>query len=239
MALMLIGSSGPGSGTVHVADSPKARAAAHAVSRIASGLESSAVRGAAHNTSDLDPLAGDPPAGDLLAGTRRILRLIREDKQHLERRAERTNSQRAVVRQSISEPARNNGISGGLNVLRAALAQTGVPYLWGGETPKGFDCSGLILNIARRFGLRLPHSAADQASYGKAVVRDALRPGDLVFFANTYKPGISHVGVYKGGDKFVHASSGRGEVTVGSLKQPYFASRYAGARRLNLGLRQK
>ena len=228
MALVLVGSSGPVGATVDVADSPKAQAAAHAVSRMASGLESSAARESVHVSGDLDPLAG----------TQRILRFIKDMKRQPHRRVAKTDSQTTVARHSISEPPGNSGASVGLSLLQAALAQTGVPYLWGGATPKGFDCSGLILNIARRFGLRLPHSAADQASYGRAVVRDSLRPGDLVFFADTYKPGVSHVGVYKGNDKFVHASSGRGKVTVSSLKQPYFASRYAGARRLNLGLRR-
>ena len=118
--------------------------------------------------------------------------------------------------------------------VRTALAARGVPYVWGGATLRGLDCSGLVLNIARRFGVRLPHSAALQWKRGIPVARDALTPGDLVFFANTYKPGISHVGVYVGGGKFVHASSGRGRVTVSSLREPYYAWKYAGARRLPL-----
>lgn len=228
MALMLVGSSGSGGGAAHVADSPKAKAAAHAVSRIASEIESMQVRRAARGDGDFDPVAP----------TRRILRLIRDNK-HPDRWAAGADPRPAAVQRKTPEPTSRGVQRGvGVDILRAALAQTGVPYLWGGETPNGFDCSGLILSIARKLGLMLPHSAAKQADYGQPVTRDSLTPGDLVFFADTYKPGVSHVGVYKDHDTFVHASSGHGIVTVGSLKQPYFASRYAGARRLDLGLRR-
>jgi cell wall-associated NlpC family hydrolase len=77
-----------------------------------------------------------------------------------------------------------------------------------------------------------PRTAAGLFRAGQPVRRDRLRPGDLVFFRNTYKPGISHVGIYLGDGDFIHASGAKGKVTVTSLAEPFYDSRYAGARRL-------
>jgi len=127
------------------------------------------------------------------------------------------------------EPAPTNSLLGTAEHYR------GVPYRWGGASGDGVDCSGLVVRAALDLGRRLPHSAAELFELGDPVAEDDLQPGDLVFFANTYKPGISHVGIYKDGSRFVQASSAAGRVTVGDLKRPYYRSRYAGARRLSLG----
>jgi hypothetical protein len=111
-----------------------------------------------------------------------------------------------------------------------ALAARGIRYRWGGASRGGFDCSGFTRYLyARLRGIRLPHSASRQARHGDKVGRDALKAGDLVFF-RTYRRGISHVGIYVGGNRFVHAANRRKDVRVDELKG-YYAKRYVTARR--------
>ncbi len=110
-----------------------------------------------------------------------------------------------------------------------ALRYLGVPYAWGGESFTGVDCSGFVQAVFRRNGIALPRTADAQFSFGRHVTQDALRPGDLVFF-ETYAPGASHVGIYLGGGRFVHASASQG-VRIDSLSDGYYAARYIGARR--------
>jgi len=117
--------------------------------------------------------------------------------------------------------------------VKVAQRYAGTPYVWGGESARGFDCSGFIIRVMRDLGYRaLPHSAAEQFRYGLPIANALLKPGDLVFFANTYKPGISHVGIYLGRRRFIHAAgTGLGTI-VSSLDTPKFRTKYAGARRL-------
>jgi len=117
-------------------------------------------------------------------------------------------------------------------LLERALSYRGAPYRWGGASRDGLDCSGLVLRALSDLGRKAPHSAALQFGLGQPVSEGTLQPGDLVFFTNTYKPGISHVGIYQEGPRFIHASSASGRVTVGDLNDRYFRERYAGARRL-------
>lgn len=117
-------------------------------------------------------------------------------------------------------------------VVRTALAYRGTPYVYGGEGRHGFDCSGFTSFLFRRDGLNLPHSARAQFRMGHRVSRQGLRPGDLVFF-HTVTPGISHVGMYIGGGRFVHASSRRdGGVRVDRLDGGYYSRAFRGARRV-------
>ncbi|GAB4197295.1 MAG: SH3 domain-containing protein [Roseiflexaceae bacterium] len=123
---------------------------------------------------------------------------------------------------------------GSSEVISFALQFVGVPYVWGGESPKGFDCSGFTRYVYRQFGVNLPHSAEGQfnSRYGAIIsnVSD-LRPGDLVFFVNTYKRGISHVGIYAGDGMVLQAlSPGRGLAAV-SMNSAYWSSRYYGGLR--------
>jgi cell wall-associated NlpC family hydrolase len=113
-------------------------------------------------------------------------------------------------------------------LTRSALRFLGVPYVFGGTSTAGFDCSGFVQHVFALLGIDLPRTADAQYDAGKPAV-GGPRPGDLVFF-DTYG-GVSHVGIYLGHGKFVHASSSRG-VEVSHLSESYWASRYVGAKRL-------
>ena len=113
-----------------------------------------------------------------------------------------------------------------------ALSLRGAPYRDGGIDPSGFDCSGFVRYVYEQHGVAMPRQVRDQYRVGKKIDRDALEPGDLVFFS-TVAPGASHVGIVIGGDQFVHAPSERGVVRVESLSQKYWSSRFVGARRVS------
>ena len=103
----------------------------------------------------------------------------------------------------------------------------GVPYVYGGASPSGFDCSGLVMYAFAQMGVSLPHSSYAQYSMGVAVSRDQLQPGDLVFFN-----GLGHVGIYVGGGQFIHAPHTGDVVKISSLSESWYASTYVGARRI-------
>ena len=127
----------------------------------------------------------------------------------------------------------SSGGSGLHPFVRVAQRYLGTPYVWGGESARGFDCSGFIMRVMRDLGYQaLPHSAAEQFNYGQPVAKNLLQPGDIVFFANTYKPGISHVGIYLGGGRFIHAANSKVGTIESNLNSPKWVAHYAGARRL-------
>jgi cell wall-associated NlpC family hydrolase len=121
-------------------------------------------------------------------------------------------------------------------MVERALSWIGVKYRFGGQDEKkGFDCAGLVRRAFSRVA-NLPRTAAAQFREGCVVERTELQPGDLVFFRNTYKRGISHVGIYIGNGEFVHAASRRRAVVVDRLDTPYYQQHFAGGRRvLNAG----
>jgi cell wall-associated NlpC family hydrolase len=121
----------------------------------------------------------------------------------------------------------------GNGVAKQALSYRGMPYISGASNPRrGFDCSGLVYYLLRQRGLNPPRTAAGLASYGKPVSRGALKPGDLVLFSNTYKRGISHIGIYIGNNNFVHAANHSSGVKTDSLDSSYYRRKYWGARRV-------
>ena len=126
-----------------------------------------------------------------------------------------------------------NAIDRASSVALQALAHLGTPYRVGGLSPQtGFDCSGLVTYVYREgAGLALPRNTFDLSLLGQPVERGALRPGDLVFY-NTQRRENSHVGIYLGEDRFIHAPTSGGEVRVESLRADYWMRRYNGARRV-------
>lgn len=115
-------------------------------------------------------------------------------------------------------------------LINTATRLIGVPYVFGGETTAGFDCSAFVQYVFREAGIQLPRTADVQFELGRKVMREDLRPGDIVFF-ETYEPGASHNGIYIGDGRFIGANSGTG-VAIAYLGDSYWASHYYGARRL-------
>ena len=109
-----------------------------------------------------------------------------------------------------------------------ALSLQGSPYVFGGSSRSGFDCSGFTQYVYRGSGISLPRTASEQFGVGSSVSRAQLQSGDLVFFS-TYAPGASHVGIYIGGGRFIDANNSG--VSISNLSSGYYASRYIGARR--------
>jgi len=116
-------------------------------------------------------------------------------------------------------------------IVRTAKQYIGVPYRWGGESPRtGFDCSGLTMVVYRLNGLDLPRSSGQQWRAGRPIKRGQLAKGDLVFFATSGGSRVSHVGIYAGDSKFLHAPGNGRKIRISSLSGDYYKSRYLGAR---------
>lgn len=116
------------------------------------------------------------------------------------------------------------------NIIQSSKRLQGVPYLWGGDTPQGFDCSGFTQYVFKQNGINIPRTADAQYELGVNVSYDKLQPGDMVFFT-TYAPGPSHNGIYLGNGLFINSSSSRG-VSIASMDNSYWAPRYIGAKRI-------
>ena len=122
------------------------------------------------------------------------------------------------------------------SILRTAAAYRGVPYVWGGNTPNGFDCSGFTKFVFAKHGIALPRTSREQARVGRAVAADfrALRPGDLMFFADRGEA-ISHVAIYAGNGEIIHSSSSNGGVGYTDLNAggDWFVINFVAARRVD------
>lgn len=118
----------------------------------------------------------------------------------------------------------------GNNLVSSAYRFLGVPYVFGGNTPDGFDCSGFTKYVFSHNGIKLPRMADEQYRIGNNVSRRELIPGDLVFFT-TYEPGVSHTGIYVGDGNFISATTSSG-IRVDSLNSGYWSSHYVGAKRV-------
>ena len=132
------------------------------------------------------------------------------------------------VRHNVSQTASD--------LVMNAMGLLGVPYKWGGNTTEtGFDCSGLVVSVYQQsIGLLLPRKAEQQAAATETIDKTELQPGDLVFF-NTMRRAFSHVGIYVGNGKFIHAPRAGSEVRLESMGSSYWLQRFDGARRVATG----
>ncbi len=119
----------------------------------------------------------------------------------------------------------------GERAVYAAYRQLGTPYRYGGSTPDGFDCSGLIQYAYRRAGIDIPRTTRQQLRQARPVSLSALRPGDLVFFRVSRRK-VSHVGIYAGGGRFIHAPSSGKQVSYADLDDPFWHQRIIAAGRI-------
>lgn len=128
----------------------------------------------------------------------------------------------AAALAGTAPPSRYGGVIG------IAMQYLGIPYRWGGSSPSGgFDCSGFVMFVYAQAGVSLPHNAAMQFGFGVPVSRDALEPGDLVFF-----DGLGHNGIYIGGGQFIHSPHTGDVVKISGLNDSWYAARWVGAKRL-------
>lgn len=135
-----------------------------------------------------------------------------------------------AAKETIAQPLRA-GSAKGVDVVLYALGLIDTGYRFGGKNPDaGLDCSGMVSHIYQTaLGLKVRGSAADIARQARVIERQDLRPGDLVFFNTKNRP-FSHVGIYIGDARFVHAPSGTGRVRIDHLGERYYAQRYEAAR---------
>ena len=134
-----------------------------------------------------------------------------------------------LVTTAVPAAAATNGARGE-QVIRVALQYLGRPYVFGARGTRAFDCSGFTRFVYQRVtGKTLPHSAALQTRYGRQISKGQLQRGDLIFFKNTYKAGISHVGIYYGNNRMIHAWP-KGGVRIDSLNTTYFRTKYHSSR---------
>lgn len=126
-------------------------------------------------------------------------------------------------RQSTSAPLGNR-------IAGSALSQVGVPYAYGGRTPDGFDCSGLVYYTYHQYGISVPRTSRDQYRASKPLSLSSVAPGDLLFFDIGGR--ISHVGIYLGDGKFVHAPKSGTQVTVNNISDPFYREHFERAGRL-------
>ncbi len=150
-----------------------------------------------------------------------------------ERRARRTDAEEVAAAETATHAALSSGSNQmGSKIIATAMTKLGASYRRANAGPNVFDCSGFVYWVHKQHGITLTRSSSDMINYGKPVPRDQLQPGDVVYFKNTYRSGISHVGIYIGNGDFIHASNHRGGVKVSSLASSYYAPRYVTAHRM-------
>jgi cell wall-associated NlpC family hydrolase len=137
----------------------------------------------------------------------------------------------ALVLPMSANAASDDAGSSGSNVAELAVQYVGSPYRWGGASPAGFDCTGFVQWVFSQVGVWMPRSEAAQLATGRRISVDELEPGDVLVFANTYRAGLSHVGIYLGEGEFVHAVDERHGVMVSRVYDAYWAPRLVGASR--------
>ena len=126
----------------------------------------------------------------------------------------------------------SSNASEGERIVSKAKEFLGTPYVYGGSSPSGFDCSGFVYYVFRQCGYSVTRTASTQNGDGTYVSRSDLQPGDIIIFYNSAKTGIGHSGIYIGDGEFIHASSGGGKVMISSLSSTYYDTRFYSARRI-------
>lgn len=119
------------------------------------------------------------------------------------------------------------------DIVEFAKRFLGVGYVYGGSSPKGFDCSGFTSYVYKNFGIEIPRTSFEQSKAGVAVEKNDLQVGDLVLFKTLGSKKVNHAGIYIGDGNFIHSSSGSGEVRIDTLLTGYYNDHYAAARRVN------
>lgn len=142
------------------------------------------------------------------------------------------NGTTATPETTVKPETGNASSALGQKLVSGAQKYLGVPYVYGGASPSGFDCSGLVYYLLKNEGYSPYRTAADQYKMGTYVAKEDLQPGDLVFFQNTAGYGISHVGIYVGDGKFIHAPRTGSVVSYADLNSTYYTNHYYGARRV-------
>ncbi len=141
-------------------------------------------------------------------------------------------SNKAPSKPKPTTPDRGGSRNIGADIVNTAKKYLGVPYIFGGSSTSGFDCSGFTQFVYRQFGISIPRTSTAQASAGTQISRANLQPGDLVIFSDTYKSGPSHTGIYLRGNQFIHSSSSGKGVIISSLGTAYYNSRFSYGRRV-------
>ena len=172
---------------------------------------------------------------------RRLLASIKDDIRRLIAEQEHRQAQAAAAAAEAATSGATDGSSGGdiggapasngtlgQQAVQIAMQYLGVPYVWGGASPSGFDCSGFTMYVYAQLGVSLPHYTGAQWNAGAHVSRDQLQPGDLVFFTSS----LGHMGMYVGGGSFIHAPHTGDVVKISSLSDPWYSSEYQGAVRV-------
>ena len=134
------------------------------------------------------------------------------------------------IKPSVEALQSTTGSTLASKIIKTSKKYIGVPYKWGGTTPKGFDCSGFTQYIFNAHGVYIPRTSREQYNFGTKVSKSNLQPGDLVFF-NTSGKGVSHVGLYIGDGKFIHSAASKG-IVIAELFSNYWMNLYLGARRV-------
>lgn len=122
----------------------------------------------------------------------------------------------------------DGSVTKGAHVFNLAKHYLGTPYVFGGDSPHGFDCSGLVYFAYQQLGIDVPRTAADQYRHARPVRLDRLAPGDLVFF-RLERNHVGHVGIYAGDSRFIHAPRPGSKVTYDRLDSPFWRRRFVGA----------
>lgn len=135
-------------------------------------------------------------------------------------------------RRYSSQYTYSGGGDGDSKAVNAAMGMVGTRYRYGAMSRSATDCSGMVKQAYARAGVNLPRTSREMSTVGQSVSKNSLKAGDLVFFKTRGGRGVSHVGIYKGNGQFVHASSGKGHVTVSNLNDGYYSRTYAGAKRV-------